>query len=230
MVGHGTISEYLLTKKTAEEYRSRGYEVLAEASLDFLPGFTADLLVRKGDEVKVIEVKSRPSLAADPKVSELARIIESKPGWTFELLLVGEPEKLDSPEGARSFEGESIGHRLEEAEKALQAGFPEAAFLLAWSAHEAAIREMIAEQGVAESTITGPGYVLDQAVFNGVISREDYRTLKEMLKYRNAIVHGFSLSDFRVEMVVGLLNTGRRIITPTLETKDDDRQTSSSVE
>ena len=75
MVGHGTISEYLLTKKTAEEYRSRGYEVLAEASLDFLPGFTADLLVRKGDEVKVIEVKSRPSLAADPKVSELARII-----------------------------------------------------------------------------------------------------------------------------------------------------------
>lgn len=63
-----------------------------------------------------------------------------------------------------------------------------------------------------------------------MISREAYRTLKEMLKYRNAIVHGFSLSDFRVEMVVGLLNTGRRIITPTLETKDDDRQTSSSVE
>ena len=165
MVGHGTISEYLLTQKTAEEYRSMGYEVIVEASLDFLPGFTADLLVWKGDEVKVIEVKSRPSLAADPKVSELARIIESKPGWTFELLLVSEPEKLDSPEGARSFESESIVHRFEEAEKALQAGFPEAAFLLAWSAHEAAIREMIAEQGVADSTITGPGYVLDQAVF-----------------------------------------------------------------
>ena len=99
MVRHGTIFEYLLTQKTAEEYRSRGYEVLVEASLDFLPGFTADLLVRKGDEVKVIEVKSRPSLAADPKISELARIIESKPGWTFELLLVSEPEKLDSPEG-----------------------------------------------------------------------------------------------------------------------------------
>ena len=97
MVRDGTTSEYLLTPKTAEEYRSRGYEVLLEASLDFLPGFRADLLVRKGDEVKVIEVKSRPSLAADPKISELARIIESKPGWTFELLLVSEPEKLDSP-------------------------------------------------------------------------------------------------------------------------------------
>ena len=38
MVRHGTTSEYLLTQKTAEEYRARGYEVLTEASLDFLPG------------------------------------------------------------------------------------------------------------------------------------------------------------------------------------------------
>ena len=228
MVRHGTISEYLLTQKTAEEYRSRGYEVIAGAALDFLPGFTADLLVRKGDEVKVIEVKSRPSLAADPKIGELARIIESKPGWTFELLLVSEPEKLDSPEGARSFESESIVQRFEEAEKALQAGLPEAAFLLAWSAHEAAIREVIAEQGVADSTITGPGYVLDQAVFRGVISRDEYKTLREMLKYRNAIVHGFSLSDFRAELVVELIEGGRRIIAAASETEDDRRTSSPS--
>jgi len=85
MVGPATDSEYLLTRKTAEEYRSNGYEVQLEASLDFFPGFQADLLVRKGDEAKVIDVKSRPSLAADPRISELARLIESKPGWSFEL-------------------------------------------------------------------------------------------------------------------------------------------------
>lgn len=226
MIRHGTTAEYLLTQKTAEEYRSRGYEVRVEASLGFLPGFTADLLVRKGDEVKVIEVKSRPSLAADPKISELARIIESKPGWTFELLLVSEPEKLDSPEGARSFASESIVQRFEEAEKALQADLPEAAFLLAWSAHEAAIREVIAEQGVADSTITGPGYVLDQAVFQGVISRDDYKTLREMLKYRNAIVHGFSLSGFRAEFVVELIEAGRRIINAASESMGDGRTSS----
>ena len=87
MVRHGTTSEYLLTQKTAEEYRSRGYEVVQEAPLDFLPGFTADLLVRKGDEVKVIEVKSRPSLAADPRIGELARRIESR-SWTHQPALV----------------------------------------------------------------------------------------------------------------------------------------------
>ena len=119
-------------RKTAEEYRSKGYEVLLEAPLDFMPGFRADLLVRKGDETRVVEVKSRPSLAADPKIGELARLIESMPGWTFELVLVGEPEKVDSPEGARSFEIDGILQRIEEAERSLQAELPEAAFLLAW--------------------------------------------------------------------------------------------------
>lgn len=221
MVGHGTTSEYLLTKKTAEEYRSKGYEVELEAPLDFLPGFTADLLVRKGDEVKVIEVKSRPSLAADPRIGELARRIESKSGWTFELVLVSEPEKLDSPAGARSIGNDHIARRFEEAERALEVGLPEAAFLLAWSAHEAAIRVVFAAQGITESGITGPHFALGQAVIHGVISREEYKTLKEMLKYRNAIVHGYSHSDFRAELVVDLIRTGRRIIAAASETNDD---------
>ena len=105
MIGPTTDSEYLLTQKTAEEYRSNGYEVQLEAFLDFFPNFRADLLVRKGDEVKVIEVKSRPSLAADPRVSELAKLIESKPGWSFELVLVGEPGKSGLPCGCTCLRG-----------------------------------------------------------------------------------------------------------------------------
>ena len=213
MVRNATDAEYLLTRKTAEEYRSKGYEVLFEAPLDFLLGFSADLLVRKGDEVRVIEVKSRPSLAADPKISELARLIDSKPGWSFELVLVSEPEKLDSPEGARSFESGKILQRIEEAEKSLQAGSPEAAFLLAWSASEAVIREFLTAQGVSNTSITSPGYVLDQGVFHGVISRDDYDTLTRMGKYRNAIVHGFGTDDFSDELVTDLIETTRRIMT-----------------
>ncbi len=217
MVRNATDSEYLLTRKTAEEYRSKGYEVLLEAPLDFMPGFRADLLVRKGDEARVIEVKSRPSLAADPKISQLARLIESMPGWIFELVLVGEPEKVDSPEGARSFESEKIVQRIEEAERSLQAELPEAAFLLAWSASEAVIRELLTAQGVSSKSITSPGYVLDQGVYHGVISRSDYDALTRMRKYRNAIVHGFGTDDFDDELVAELIATIRRIMTtPTL--------------
>ncbi len=213
MVRDATETEYLLTRKTAEEYRSKGYEVRLEAPLDFMPGFRADLLVRKGDETRVIEVKSRPSLAADPKISELARLIESMPGWTFELVLVGEPEKVDAPEGARSFESEKIVQRVEEAERSLQAKMPEAAFLLAWSASEAVIRVLLAAQGVSSTSITSPGYVLDQGVYHGVISRDDYDALTRMRKYRNAIVHGFGADDFDEGLVADLIATIRRIMT-----------------
>ncbi len=213
MVRDATDSEYLLTRKTAEDYRSKGYEVLMEAPLDFMPGFRADLLVRKCGEARVIEVKSRPSLAADPKIGELARLIESMPGWTFALVLVGEPEKVDSPEGARSFESEKIVQRIKEAEKSREAGLPEAAFLLAWSASEAVIRALLAAQGVSSTSITSPGYVLDQGVYHGVISRDDYDTLTRMRKYRNAIVHGFGTDDFNDDLVAELIATIRRVMT-----------------
>ncbi len=223
MVGPATDSEYLLARKTAEEYRSNGYEVQLEAPLDFFPGFRADLLVRKGDEVKVIQVKSRPSLAADPRISELAQLIESKPGWSFELVLVGEPERVDSPEGALPFEGQGILRRLEQAEMSLGAGIPEAAFLLAWSAGEAALRELIAAEGVSDRRITSPLFVLDQAVFRGVISRDEYDSLAGMLKYRNAIVHGFSADGLSDALVAELIGTIRSIAaTPANEDAPED--------
>ena len=78
-----------------------------------------------------------------------------------------------------------------------------------------------------DTRITGPDYVLDQAVFHGVISREEYKTLKEMMKYRNAIVHGFRLSDFRAELVVEVIKAARRIIAGASDTKADGRISSA---
>ena len=60
---------YLLARKTADEYRNKGYKVSLDMPLDFLPGFRADVVVSKDGETKVIEVKSRSSLGANPKLS-----------------------------------------------------------------------------------------------------------------------------------------------------------------
>ena len=212
MNGETTVPEYLLAHKIAEEYRGKGYEVSREVPLDFFPGFLADLLVRKDGEARVIEVRHRASLAANPKVAELARIIDSIPNWSFELVLVGEPEKLDSPEGAYSFGPQDILQRIGEAERALALELPEAALLLAWSALEATARSQIAGQGYAASDVTRSDFVLDQAVSLGVISREAYHDLSQTQKYRHAIVHGFSLSDFSNEIVTDLIENVRRMM------------------
>ncbi len=199
-------------EKKAAEYRSRGYEVEENCPLDFLPGFRAGLVVRKNGEAKVIEVRFRTSLAGSPQIEELARILHDKPGWSFELMLVGEPERLDSPEGVQSFAREEILQRLDETKKALDHGLSEAAFLLVWSAFEAATRELIAAEGVSIARVTKTGHVLDQAVHHGVISREDYDYLANLRRYRNAIAHGFDVSDFNDEKVTELIAVVRRLL------------------
>ena len=209
----GTLSpEYVLARQTAEEYRRKGYEVTEEVPLDFLPGFYADLVVRKDDEVKVIEVKSRASLAATPRIRDLAKVIESQPGWSFDLLLVGEPEKLDAPEQSHAFQRESILRRIEEAEMLLGLGHSDPALVLAWSAYEAAARLAVSEQGVPNAGITRPEFVLDQAVFLGILSRAEYNHLRDVQKFRNAIVHGFSHDGFDNHLITDLTETVRSMV------------------
>ena len=207
-----TILETTLAEVKAEEYRRKGYVVSRDESLDLLPGFRADLVARKGDEVKVIEVKCRSTLTANPHAGELARLVNARPGWSFELILVGQPEGLESPDGAESFEGEHILQRIEQAERVIKSGFPEAAFLLAWSAFEARLRAMIEEEGVSVKRITTSGYVLNLAVIHGVISRDDYENLVDMMKYRNAIAHGFEADGFGDELVRDLIGTTKRLL------------------
>ena len=204
--------EFVLVQQTAEEYRSEGYEVAELMHLDFLPGFYADLVVRKGDEVKVIEVKTRGSLATTPRIRELAEAIESMPGWTFELLLAGEPHKLDAPEKSSPFQRENILLRIEEAESLLGMGHSDAALVLAWSACEAAARLAVSEHGILDTGMTRPGFVLDQAAFLGIVSRSEYNHLRNVQKYRNAIVHGFSHDGFEYQLVSDLTETVRAMI------------------
>lgn len=206
------ILERKFIDKKAAEYRSRGYEVEENCLLEFLPGYRADLIVRKGKEVRVVEVKSRTSLARSPRMTELAEILYDKPDWSYDLLLVGEPEKLESPEGAQPFREEEIRRRLAEAEEVLEKGSGEAAYLLAWSACEAAIRKLSEMEEIAITRVTTAAYVLDMAVMHGIISREEYNYLTDMMKYRNAIAHGFDVNGFSDGKVTELIEVVLRLL------------------
>ena len=214
MVGGTTGPEYLLLRKKAEEYRGKGYEVSLETPLDLLPNFRADLVARKGDEVRVVEVKSRASLGAMPEIGELARVVDAKEGWTFELVLLGEPDRLDTPEGMHLCDRVAIQDRIEQAEQTLATGHTEAALVLAWSAVEAATREALVAEGVLERDIAKGRSVLDQGVFHGVVSRDEYDRLTDLRAYRNAIAHGYAVKDFDEGVARRVIDTAREMIAP----------------
>ena len=202
-------------QELAQEYRSKGYEVIPEPSPEQLPDFLCqyrpDLLVRRGAESIVVEVKTRSSLAENPQMRDLARVLHDTPGWKFELVTVREKEQLDAPEGAHPFTREDVSHRLETVEGLLEAGSSEAAFLLGWGALEAGVRLLAEEEQLTLERIS-PSYLLYQAVTNGVISGEDYALLKRAMKYRNALVHGFKTEDFDATLVREIINTIRHFL------------------
>ena len=212
MVSDTAITERQLADIRAEEYRAQGYEVARDVSLDFVPDFRADLVVRKDGHTKVIAVSTSTTLARRSTIKEVGRVLNSKPGWSFQLLLVGEPEKRHSPAESYSMPQANIVRRLEETQIAAEAGLDVAAFLLAWSAAEAAVRALVAVEGVLLDRVTSPDYVLDVAVYHGAISRDDYHHLFNLMTYRNALAHGFEAADFDRSLTTDLVETVQRLM------------------
>jgi len=207
------------TRAIAEEYRRRGYEVIEEPAQeqlpDFLSGYHPDLLIRKGDEARVVEVKSRVALTKEPQIRELARLLHTKPHWNFELVIVGEEEQLRTPEGARPFDRDDILRGIQAPERLLELGVSEAALLLAWSSLEATVRLLAMEEDIVLDRLD-PLYILNQAVMHGVISRDEYNFLTKVMKYRNALAHGFKTVDFDRALVKELISTTQHLLQEVL--------------
>ena len=199
------LAESRFADKRAAEYRSRGYEVSRNVPLDFLPGFSADLVVSKGGHTTVISVRTRTSLAVDSTTQQLAEILSSKPDWSFDLLLVAEPEQLDAADDIERLSPEIIAEWIDDARRALDHGLTQAAFLMTWSVCEAAMRELVAQAGLDIGRVTRSDYLLSHAIGQGVFSENEGEYLFEMLAYRNALAHGFAAKDFGDERVRELI-------------------------
>jgi REase_AHJR-like len=210
-----TSREKQRARDIAKEYRSKGYEVIEQPSPEQLPKFLAgyhpDVLVQKGDEAIIVEVKSRSSLTKDPRIRELARLVQAEPHWNFELVVVGEEEQLNAPEGAHPFERDDIPRGIDAAERLVASGFSEAALLLAWSTVQATVRLLSEEEGLVLEGLN-PLSILTQATSNGVIARDDYKFLTKVMNYRNALVHGFKPIDFDLTVVKKLISTTKRLL------------------
>src|SRR5262245_63218254 len=185
-----TLRERQRVRAIAEEYRSKGYEVIEQPSPEQLPAFLAgyhpDVLVKRGDEGIIVEVKSRSSLVKDPQIKELAQVVRAEPHWNFELVLVGEGEQLTTPEGVRPFDRDDILRGIEAAERLVASEFSEAALLQAWSTLEATVRLLSEEEGLVLELLNSLS-ILTQATSYGIISRDDYNFLTKVLNYRNAL-------------------------------------------
>ncbi|MFM8293842.1 MAG: hypothetical protein ACKN9E_04755, partial [Microcystaceae cyanobacterium] len=105
----------------AEEYRDKGYEISfhpnPEDLPDFLRNYRPDMVVRRGEEAVIIEVKSRRTLSSSSSqyLQNLAESVEQHPGWRFELVMTNPEDTVYSPHAENSLQQTEIETRLQVA-------------------------------------------------------------------------------------------------------------------
>jgi len=183
----------------ANEYKSRGYDVLMPRTLKDNPAFLRDsqyipdLIARSKDENLVIEVKSRHTSGSLDKISGIAELVNSQPGWTFVLVFTNARSTkplLGQPNEAKAIELLEKSITLGSSDQA----HVEAAFLFAWAALEASLH-LLPDSTRHTRTLTSAWTLVRDAAMSGSISRSDANDLGRLYKMRNSLLHAGDASS-----------------------------------
>jgi hypothetical protein len=177
----------------ASEYESQGYNVKLEPAPADLPDFLTDLkpdliAIGKGESV-VVQVKTRDELKDDQPFLLFEQAIRNRPGWRFELVI----DRLTNEEEREPIGAAQIRASLDEGNELQKGGYLTAALLVLWSATEGVLR-LLANRENIELESPAAGYILKRLYTLGLLAREQYLTLDEMMKLRNQAAHGFQVS------------------------------------
>ena len=200
--------------KLAQEYCAQDYEVSLHPSLedlpDFLINYCPDMIVRRGDEAVVVEVKSRSSLNSSSQYLRiLAQTIEQHPG-RFELVMINPEDAPYSPKAEGSLQKHEIESRLPVARQLATQNL-ESAILYSWSLVEAALRLVTEEEGLSLQRVD-PLYLVKQLATEGVISKSEYQLLTNALLLRNAVAHGFKTTQLTKDFINELIEITEQLL------------------
>ncbi len=192
-------AEQEFATEIAEDYVHKGWEVRNSEEALASVGFSPDLLLRRGDEYLVVEIK-RLGSAPEPKISDLRKLVEKQPNWRLEVKLLPlskeHPMRIiaetETPKRLALIHALFGEHRYSEA------------VLIAWVVIEASLRKMLAE-GASERPAAIPD-MLRTAYEAERISDPELRQLQRALALRNVIVHGYTadIAENEAQCIVSL--------------------------
>jgi hypothetical protein len=206
-----TREEHQRLRDIANYLKRRGYRVLVEPPSNSLPEFLRpfrpDLVAESEDESLVIEMTSRDRHSDPVYWRELTNAVEEHPGWRLELVLAPPPNGQRLP----ALSAAEIKDRLRSSALLTGQGQTNAAFLLNWSALEAAMRHVCDRE-----ELDPPDYrtatLISRLYTEGEMDREDYDRLMELMRQRNAIVHGMSAPPVEPDTVAELDRLSRELL------------------
>jgi uncharacterized protein YutE (UPF0331/DUF86 family) len=208
------MSESAFVKSVVEDYAKSGYRVTTNPRPDQLPAALADVgadLIARGDkETIAVQIKRRDELYDLMETRSLAERVEQTPGWRLDVVVAPANGDGDVPLYGTELDARRIQELVDEAEAGLNAGALRSAFLVAWAATEASMRDVARRTGLLTER-EAPGFVLKTLYSNGVISREEYEEVQRHYRVRSAIVHGLEPAALAEADVRSLLEFAERL-------------------
>lgn len=213
---HGDAMEQGTLEKVAQRYRDEGYDVVIRPGKEQVPPFLADfrldMVATRGHEGVVVEIKPRRiDLSKDPQISCMASLVNSQPGWKFDLVIL-EPETTVEKAAMEAAEpsDEQLFQILQTADDLADKGYAPFACVVAWGGLEAAMRRLRDDAELHGRTT--PAELMRALYSNGVLSREQFERLRESYKVRSQVVHGLVPTEVNPALVRSVTATARDLV------------------
>lgn len=181
-------------RELADRYASQGFQVAVEpagATLPFdLGDYHPDLIAQKDDQHLIVEVKETSDRISVDRYRDLAEEVGRHPGWRFLLVTTNDVESRSLPGAPDELASwPEVIERFTRAERLLDAGDSDAAYLLMWSALEAMLRRHA--ESVALPLERFHIQALIKHIYSqGELSIPQFDRAMAALKLRNLLIHG----------------------------------------
>jgi len=198
-----------------KQYEAHGYRALDRLPLETVDGLSAyrpDLVVQKGDEVIVVEVKRVIEARETADVRVVRDLVESHPGWRFRLVLLGGSDEVP-PSTTRSPRRVLLDYKQREARArvALRNGHLEEALALLWIAIEGALRTYFTRSGEMPSKGVTAISMLRSLHNEGMLDDAELDVLASGYDARNLAVHAFKV-PLKKTAVERIFKTARELV------------------
>lgn len=191
MLNHAR-AEQEFTSKLAKDFIEEGFRPLNPHLIrNELPaGYVPDLVLKRGEEILIIEIKSSVEHRTLEEVSQLKQIVESKPNWKFKMFVMPDRKAASVPEDNL----EDIKKLLSRAKQLNRSGELEAASVILWMVIEVALRTLLTNrQSRPNLGVSGMSMARSLLDF-GELDEDELRLIDRAWRTRNLSVHGFRLT------------------------------------
>ena len=188
---------------------------------DFLGDFRPDAIALGPEGGIIIEVKFKRSPASEKDLAAIARRVSAQKGWEFRAIYSN--PTLDEMPSIEKPTPEQLQATFREIEELANAGHRVAAFVRAWAALESLARLATANSEAMRAMSSSPIQVIQTLAEEGYLENEAADHLRQMVKLRNAAIHGDLSVDVPEEQLKDLVKqlqaVGSEVIGTTPEPK-----------